>query len=168
MRTHPVVVKDNAGCCHSPTCVIPFLALYRHYRLPDRSTDYHISYGYISDDNLLNIIQASILTMGLRIRLTKTLIAGFLQSVIHDAKGWSRTSLVTEAGTQHANVEPLSREHRYTQTEKDKEPPIYHTQQCDRRSGIRAEKIKGVVTVYNKSIKISCFILSYHIVIKDV
>ena len=36
------------------------------------------------------------------------------------------------------------------------------------KSGIRAGKIKGVVTVYNKTIKRSCFILSYNIVIKDV
>ena len=36
------------------------------------------------------------------------------------------------------------------------------------KSGLRAGKIKGVVTVYNTSIKRSCFILSYNIVIKDV
>ena len=55
----------------------------------------------------------------------------------------------------------------YTQTEKDTEPTLYHSQQCDTRSGLRAGKIKGVVTVYNKTIKISCFIISYS-VIKDV
>ena len=53
-------------------------------------------------------------------------------------------------------------------TEKDTEPTIYCSQPCDTRSGIRAVKIKGVVTVYNKTMKRSCFILSYHIVIKDV
>ena len=46
--------------------------------------------------------------------------------------------------------------------------PTDYSQQCDTRSGLRAGKIKGVVTVYNKTIKSSCFILSYHIVIKDV
>ena len=41
-------------------------------------------------------------------------------------------------------------------------------QQCDTRSGIIVGKIKGVVTVYIKTIEISHFILSYHIVIKYV
>ena len=43
------------------------------------------------------------------------------------------------------DVEPLSREHRDTRTEKDTEPTIYRSQQCDTRSGPRAGKIKGVV-----------------------
>ena len=71
------------------------------------------------------------------------------------------------APSKHLNVEPLSREHSDTQTEKDTEPTIYRSQHCDTRSGLRADKIKDVVTVYNKTIKRSCFILSYHIVIKD-
>ena len=65
-------------------------------------------------------------------------------------------------------MEPLSREHRDTHTEKDTEPIIYRSQPCDTRSGLTADKIKGVVTVYNKTIQISCFILSYHFVIKYV
>ena len=71
---------------------------------------------------------------------------------------------ITEAGSQHLNVEFLSREHRYTNTDKDTEPIIYHSPQCDTSSGLRA----GVVTVHNKTIKRSCFIVSYHVVIKDV
>ena len=43
------------------------------------------------------------------------------------------------------DVEPLSREQRDTRTEKDTEPTIYRSQQCDKRSGPRAGKIKGVV-----------------------
>ena len=67
----------------------------------------------------------------------------------------------------YMNVELLSQEHRDKQT--DKEPTIYRSQQCDTRSGLKAGgKIKGVVTVYNKTIKRKFFILSYHIVIKDV
>ena len=53
-------------------------------------------------------------------------------------------------------------------TDKDTDPMIYRSQQCDTRSGLRAGKIKGVVTVYNKTINISWFIVSHHIVIKDV
>ena len=63
------------------------------------------------------------------------------------------------------NMEPLSREHRDTKTDK---VTVYRSQQCDTRSGLRCGKIKGVVTVYNKTIKRACFILSYHIVIKVV
>ena len=60
----------------------------------------------------------------------------------------------TEAGSYHLHMEPLSREHRDTQTDKDTEPIIYRSQQCDARSGlIRVNKIKGVVTVYNKTVK---------------
>ena len=55
---------------------------------------------------------------------------------------------------------------RYTQTCKHTKPIIYHSQQCDTISSLIAGKIKGVVTVSNKIIKISCFIISYHIVIK--
>ena len=62
-------------------------------------------------------------------------------------------------------MEPLSREHRDTKADKYTQPIIYSSQFCDTRSGLRAGKIKVVVTVYNKTIKISCFILSYHIVI---
>ena len=76
------------------------------------------------------------------------------------------TRLVTEAGSLYLNVEPLPREHRDPPTEEDTEPTIYRSQPCDTRSGLRAGKIKGVVTFYNKTIKISCFILSYHSVIK--
>ena len=54
------------------------------------------------------------------------------------------------------------RENRHTQTEKDTQPTIYLSQQCDTRSGVRAGKIKGVV------IKRECFILSHHIVINVV
>ncbi len=76
---------------------------------------------------------------------------------------WSleHTRRFTETGSQHLNVEPLSREHRDTQIEKDTEPTIYRSQQCATRSGLRAGKIKGVVTVYNKTIKRSCFIYSF-------
>ena len=63
-------------------------------------------------------------------------------------------------------MEPLPREHRDAQTEKDTEPTIYRSQQCDIRKGIRTGKLKGVVTVYDNTIKGSCFILSYHTVIK--
>ena len=59
-------------------------------------------------------------------------------------------------------MKPLSRVHRDTHTEKDTETTIYHSQLYDTRSGLRAGKIKGVVTVYNRTIKIRCFILSYH------
>ena len=77
------------------------------------------------------------------------------------------TRLFIEAGS--LNVEPLLREHRDTHTYKDTEPTIDRSQQCDTRSGIRAGKIKGGITVYNETIKISCFMLSYHItVIKNV
>ncbi len=70
------------------------------------------------------------------------------------------------------NVEPLLPEHRDTHTrvraDKDTERTIYRSQQCDTRSCLRAGKIMVVVTVYNKTIKRSSFILSYHIAIKDV
>ena len=56
----------------------------------------------------------------------------------------------------------------HTHTEKDTEPTIYRSPQCDTRSGLRSGKIKGMVTVYNKTIKILCFNRSYHIVIEDV
>ena len=54
-------------------------------------------------------------------------------------------------------------------TDIDTEPMIYRSQQCDTRSSLRAGKIKGVVTVYNKTTKsmVHSFI-SYHIVIKCV
>ena len=46
---------------------------------------------------------------------------------------------------------------RHIERHKDIEPIIYRSQQCDTRSGLRACKIKGVVTVYNKTIQISLF-----------
>ena len=54
------------------------------------------------------------------------------------------TRLFTEAGSKHLNVEPVSQEHRDTQTVKDTEPTIYHSQQCDTRSGLRAGKLRGL------------------------
>ena len=62
------------------------------------------------------------------------------------------TRRFTEAGTYHLNVVPLSREHRDIQTDKDTETIICRSQQCDKISALRAGKIKGVVTVYNKTI----------------
>ena len=56
----------------------------------------------------------------------------------------------------------------HTHTEKDTEPTIYRSPQCDTRSGLRSGIIKGMVTVYNKTIKRLCFNRSYHIVIEDV
>ena len=58
--------------------------------------------------------------------------------------------------------------YRDTQTYKDTESTIDRSQPCETGSGLRAGKMNGVVTVYNKTITISCFILSYHIVIKNV
>ena len=54
----------------------------------------------------------------------------------------------------------IARTQRHTD-KKDTEPIIYRSQQFDTRSSLRASKIKGVVTVYNKTIQRSCFILSY-------
>ena len=76
------------------------------------------------------------------------------------------TRLFTDAGSYRLNVEPLTREHRDAQTNKNTEQIIYRRQQCDTRSGIIAGNINGVVKVYNTTMRRSCFIISYHIVIK--
>ena len=44
-------------------------------------------------------------------------------------------------------------------TRTDTDPITYRSQQCHIRSCLRAGKIKGVVKVYNKTMKRSCFII---------